>query len=90
MSEILPSTKEDFMKIQHVTIANFEKFGKAFLEITKKYRIQQDKLISEEVNSVAACFNDEDDWSQMIDVMPKKKGVKRKLPFRSKKRRTYK
>lgn len=91
MAELLPSTKEAFMKIQHVTVANFEKFGEAFLEITKKYRSQLDKLDSQEVRTTSDAFNDDDDdWNQIRDMLPKKKGVKRKLPFRNKKRRTTK
>jgi bloom syndrome protein len=44
MSEVLPNTKEEFMKIQHVTKANYEKFGEHFLKITTKFRDQLDIL----------------------------------------------
>lgn len=38
MAMTLPDTKEDVMRIEHVTRANYEKFGPNFLAITKKYR----------------------------------------------------
>ena len=37
MSETIPSTKEEFLKIQYVTMTNFERFGNEFLDITKKH-----------------------------------------------------
>lgn len=37
MSEELPSNEKDMMNIPHVTKANFDKYGKVLLDITKKY-----------------------------------------------------
>lgn len=41
MSERLPETEADMMSIPHVTRANFEKFGKRFLEVTLKYTAEK-------------------------------------------------
>nr|XP_023016480.1 Bloom syndrome protein homolog [Leptinotarsa decemlineata] len=65
MSEVLPKTKEEFLKIQHVTTANYKKFGEFFLAITKKFREQIDVLETAakipETPSFSS-FEDEDDW----------------------------
>lgn len=37
MSEILPTTEEEMLNIDGVTKANFDKFGRLLLEITKEY-----------------------------------------------------
>lgn len=44
MSELLPSNKEEFMKIQHVTQANYTKYGERLLAITQKYRMKVNEL----------------------------------------------
>ncbi|KAJ8949920.1 hypothetical protein NQ318_007628 [Aromia moschata] len=44
MSDILPTTAEEILNIQHVTVANFKKFGEFFLNITKKFREKVDAL----------------------------------------------
>lgn len=36
MAKRMPSTKEEMLKIQHVTRANYDKFGPELLEITKE------------------------------------------------------
>lgn len=81
MSDVLPKTKEEILKIQHVTVANFNKFGEYFLKITQNYREKVDAL---EAKMKACSFtnapsssipDDPDDW-----VVPssQSKGVKRK------------
>lgn len=37
MIKRMPESKEEMLDIQHVTRANFEKFGAKLLEITEKY-----------------------------------------------------
>lgn len=37
MSQKLPSTEAEMLKVPHVTRANFDKYGKALLDITKKF-----------------------------------------------------
>ncbi|KAG8222765.1 hypothetical protein J437_LFUL007832 [Ladona fulva] len=54
MSQIMPESVEEMMKIPHVTQANFEKFGKPLLEITIQYATQ--KLL---MNS--GCLDEQDD-----------------------------
>lgn len=64
MSIVLPASKEELMGIQHVTAANYEKFGEFFLKITRQYREKVDKLLPTEVLSSfddASVF-DESDW----------------------------
>ena len=41
MSQQLPETEEDMLKIPHVTKANFVKYGKALLDITQKYAAEK-------------------------------------------------
>lgn len=42
MSKNLPTTQCAMMKIPHVTKANFQKYGKALLDITKKYAAEKE------------------------------------------------
>ncbi|XP_050297459.1 recQ-like DNA helicase Blm isoform X2 [Anthonomus grandis grandis] len=44
MSVHLPKTKEEMLKIQHVTAANYNKYGEYFLKITKEYREKHDAI----------------------------------------------
>lgn len=81
MSDTLPKNKEEFLKIQHVTVANYNKFGEFFLKITQDYR----RKIDEQEAKMKACslangpssskFNDNDDWAI---TSSQAKGVKRK------------
>lgn len=41
MSEQLPKSEEDMLKIPHVTKANFDKYGRALLDITAKYAAER-------------------------------------------------
>lgn len=41
MSQQLPENEEDMLKIPHVTKANFDKYGKALLDVTQKYAAQK-------------------------------------------------
>ena len=41
MSQQLPDTVEAFLKIPHVTEANFKKYGKVLLDITQKYAAEK-------------------------------------------------
>ncbi|KAJ8664571.1 hypothetical protein QAD02_006233 [Eretmocerus hayati] len=45
MSQQLPCDETAMLKIPHVTKANFEKFGKSLLAITKSYAAQRDDLL---------------------------------------------
>ncbi|XP_014233989.1 Bloom syndrome protein homolog isoform X1 [Trichogramma pretiosum] len=45
MSKQLPKKKEDMLRIPHVTKANFEKYGKALLDITQKFAIEKEGLL---------------------------------------------
>ncbi|GJQ67047.1 hypothetical protein Trydic_g21949 [Trypoxylus dichotomus] len=75
MAKSLPNSKEEFMKIQYVTRANYEKFGEAFLAVTQKYRILLSKL--KPAPEVEQYESSEEDWSNKSQKSPKK-GVKRK------------
>ncbi|MPC36734.1 Bloom syndrome [Portunus trituberculatus] len=41
MSMELPESEEEMMKIPHVTRANYEKYGEALLDVTKRYADQK-------------------------------------------------
>lgn len=41
MSQQLPETEQDMLRIPHVTKANFDKYGKALLDVTQKYAAQK-------------------------------------------------
>lgn len=73
MSEVLPKSQEEFLKIQHVTVANYKKFGEYFLKITSKFREQVDALqtVAKTPERSNYCVF-EDDFSD-----PSSKGVKR-------------
>lgn len=45
MSQQLPCNEEEMLKIPHVTKANFDKYGKALLDITKKYAEQKEGML---------------------------------------------
>lgn len=66
MSDVLPKTKEEFLKIQHVTAANYKKCGENFLAITSKFRDQVDALETAptiaESSSFGGSYDDEHDW----------------------------
>ncbi|XP_043268552.1 Bloom syndrome protein homolog isoform X2 [Venturia canescens] len=47
MSQQLPESEEAMLKIPHVTKANFEKYGKALLDITQKYAAEKLILLNE-------------------------------------------
>ncbi|XP_076626851.1 Bloom syndrome helicase [Colletes latitarsis] len=57
MSQKLPDSEEAMLQIPHVTKANFEKYGKALLDITQKYAAEKYVLLSEEKSD----SNDDDD-----------------------------
>ncbi|XP_057656243.1 recQ-like DNA helicase Blm isoform X1 [Diorhabda carinulata] len=80
MSDVLPKTKEEFLKIQHVTAANYKKCGENFLAITSKFREQVDALGTApkitESSSFGSSFDDESDWKN--PPVPSQRGTKRK------------
>lgn len=41
MSQQLPESEEDMLKIPHVTKANFDKYGKALLDVTQKFAAER-------------------------------------------------
>ncbi|XP_076179692.1 Bloom syndrome helicase isoform X2 [Ptiloglossa arizonensis] len=64
MSQKLPDSMEAMLQIPHVTKANFEKYGKALLDITQKYAAEKCVLLSEEKleNNDDNCASD-DSWN---------------------------
>ena len=46
MSKQLPCTQTEMLKIPHVTKANFDKYGKALLDVTQKYAAEKKGLSS--------------------------------------------
>ncbi|XP_015515490.2 Bloom syndrome protein homolog [Neodiprion lecontei] len=60
MSQQLPDNEEAMLKIPHVTKANYDKYGKALLDVTQKYAAQKCVLLSEGSSHDNVC-NDEND-----------------------------
>ncbi|XP_033326889.2 Bloom syndrome helicase isoform X1 [Megalopta genalis] len=80
MSQKLPDNEESMLQIPHVTKANFEKYGKALLDITRKYAAEY-VLLNEEM--VESSDNDDNDtWSADVSTYSGKTystgGTKRK------------
>ncbi|CAG5074141.1 Similar to Blm: Bloom syndrome protein homolog (Drosophila melanogaster) [Cotesia congregata] len=65
MSQQLPATKEEMLKIPHVTEANYNKYGKVLLQITERYAAEkvamemEAKEMEEEANR---GLDQEEDW----------------------------
>lgn len=81
MSDVLPRTREEILKIQHVTIANFNKFGEYFLKITKNYREKVDELESKmkaSSRAIAPSSSSIDDHEDWVIPSSQSQGVKRK------------
>nr|XP_034193285.1 Bloom syndrome protein homolog isoform X1 [Osmia lignaria] len=83
MSQKLPDTEEAMLQIPHVTKANFEKYGKALLDITQKYAAEKYVLLSEEQAESNGSDNDDDgtwdnDTSSFTSNFNKRRGTKRK------------
>ncbi|XP_060536493.1 recQ-like DNA helicase Blm [Cylas formicarius] len=80
MSEVLPKTKEEMLKIQHVTAANYNKYGEHFLKVTQKYRQKVDEMMPVPEGSDVLASDAEQDHFQANDCakIPAKQGVKRK------------
>ncbi|XP_058795106.1 recQ-like DNA helicase Blm [Phymastichus coffea] len=57
MSQELPTMQAAMMKIPHVTEANYEKYGKALLDITQKYAKEKSKLLEEE-SEIQSAYQD--------------------------------
>ncbi|XP_024224893.1 Bloom syndrome protein homolog isoform X1 [Bombus impatiens] len=81
MSQNLPDSEEAMLRIPHVTKANFEKYGKALLDITQKYAAEKYVLMNEEKED---SNNDADDdtWYNDTTTFTAKsntvRGIKRK------------
>lgn len=85
MSDVLPNTKEEMLKIQHVTVANYEKYGEFFLKITKKYceELETKRAMLEKSKApvmAASSFDDTGDWwcDSSLPSTSSGQGVKRK------------
>ncbi|XP_028135516.1 recQ-like DNA helicase blm-1 [Diabrotica virgifera virgifera] len=63
MSDVLPRTKEEFLKIQHVTAANYKKCGENFLTITKKFSQAVDALVTaSKLSETSSAADNDNDW----------------------------
>ncbi|XP_015430995.1 PREDICTED: Bloom syndrome protein homolog [Dufourea novaeangliae] len=63
MSQKLPDSEEAMLEIPHVTKANFDKYGKALLDITQKYAAEKYVLLNEDVaESNDSNDDDNDTW----------------------------
>ncbi|XP_072390499.1 uncharacterized protein Blm [Diabrotica undecimpunctata] len=77
MSDVLPRTKEEFLKIQHVTAANYKKCGENFLKITKKFSQAVDALVTaSKLTETSSSVDNENDWCD--SQSSSSRGTKRK------------
>ncbi|XP_015186899.1 PREDICTED: Bloom syndrome protein homolog isoform X2 [Polistes dominula] len=64
MSQQLPDNEEAMLQIPHVTKANFDKYGKALLDITQKYAAEKYVLLNEtDENSTDGNDEDANSWN---------------------------
>lgn len=92
MSDYLPKTKEEMLKIQHVTVANYNKYGEYFLKITQAFREKHDAIapLSAASSGVVMDVPQEENEEEAFKAYspPKKgggRGVKRKFGWSGKK-----
>lgn len=72
MSQKLPENEQQMMQIPHITKANFEKFGKQFLDVILQYAAeklsyQMDREEEREAENIAAETYSSDDDSSRVD-----------------------
>ncbi|XP_078047077.1 Bloom syndrome helicase isoform X2 [Augochlora pura] len=81
MSQKLPDSEESMLQIPHVTKANFEKYGKALLDITRKYSAEY-VLLNEEMVESSDDDDHDDAWDNNVTTyqgrMNRSGGTKRK------------
>lgn len=74
MAEIMPISEEEMLGIQYVTKANFQKFGKIFLDITRQYSAErmciimdaeEDEANGENIDDDSAASDDGTNWSSL-------------------------
>ncbi|XP_059609051.1 recQ-like DNA helicase Blm [Phlebotomus argentipes] len=68
MSKVMPATKEEMMRLPHITAANFEKFGKLLLEITQNYAAFKISIMIDAKEQSQDTFDEEDgetNWSEL-------------------------
>ncbi|EFN77228.1 Bloom syndrome protein-like protein [Harpegnathos saltator] len=63
MSQRLPDTEEAMLQIPHVTKANFVKYGKALLDITRKYAAEKIVLLNKEKEQEQESDDDGSSWN---------------------------
>lgn len=92
MSERLPETEAEMLALQHVTKANFEKYGKQLLDITLSYAAQKLCLMLDVAEAAGGGSAEQDadsseedttDWAQLgrdasMTSSTSRRGVKRK------------
>lgn len=75
IADTLPGSKEEFLKIQYVTNANYSKFGENFLRISRKYKA----LVDEVQKAQQVAVEDKDDFDKWYEEQSSQnQGVKRK------------
>ncbi|XP_074109128.1 Bloom syndrome helicase isoform X2 [Cotesia typhae] len=89
MSQQLPATKEEMLKIPHVTEANYNKYGKVLLQITERFAAEkvamemEAKEMEEEANR---RLDQEEDWLETGSTGGSSGGSYRGFRGRGKKR----
>ncbi|XP_034952753.1 Bloom syndrome protein homolog isoform X2 [Chelonus insularis] len=62
MSQQMPNTKEEMLKIPHVTEAIFEKYGKTCLEVTTRYAAEKQVLMIEQQQKENEALEPAEAW----------------------------
>lgn len=70
MSQQLPDSEEAMLKIPHVTKANFDKYGKALLDITQKYAAEKYVLLNATDENPNSSDDDTNSWYACANSSP--------------------
>ncbi|XP_014298440.1 recQ-like DNA helicase Blm isoform X1 [Microplitis demolitor] len=92
MSQQLPATKEEMLKIPHVTEANFNKYGKVLLQITERFAAEKVAMEMEakEMEEEAKRANDlDDDWLETGSTGGSTSGSYKSRGFRGRGKKRY-
>ncbi|XP_011505803.1 PREDICTED: Bloom syndrome protein homolog [Ceratosolen solmsi marchali] len=92
MSKQLPESEEAMLKIDRITKANYDKYGKSLLNITQKYALEKNELLKKCKSSKTSYLNKNSKDNHCIKYTKAVKGIKRKRATRkcSSKTKKYK
>lgn len=65
MSKQMPETEAEMLQIPHITKANFDKYGKRFLEVTKDFSAQRLLYVMDKADEAEANEEHDVDWQRL-------------------------